>query len=101
MLDIFEETFKVFESKYGTAVALQFDKVARSAYGGKIPELEDVTESEQIKIINSFWRNILIKYPDTTELRSWLCEGNSVAIYINAFYNNWCEKIIQLGIVNE
>lgn len=97
--DIIEQTYDSICRIYGIESAIRFSDLIRSSNGGSDLNLEQVNPSEQIRIMNTFWRKHSSNVPNGTIIRTWLCEGSDISIYINAFECNWIKDIHIAGLI--
>ena len=93
-------TYQILNERYGTAVADVFIDKLNTYSNGSYKYWENLNPNEQISLYNDFWRNLLKSIPNSTELRAWLCEGNSILAYLNAFEENWVNEVIITGVLS-
>ena len=97
--EIIEESFEAISRSLGINSAIKFTELIRATNGGQDLSLEKLPETEQIKLINIFWRKQLLVIPGTTGIRAWLCEGDSIAAYITAFEKHWVHDLQVIGLL--
>ena len=56
-----------------------------------------LTESDQIKKMNEFFRKTLVHISDTTTIRSWLEDIDSISEYVQNFEREWGQLYISSG----
>lgn len=57
------------------------------------------TETDQINAMNAFWRKKLMPHNESTYIREWLNDGNSIDAYVKAFSAHWLPLVVNLGII--
>lgn len=72
--------------------------VINSNYG-KIETERPMTDESEIKLINDFWRSILVNYDNTLEIRAWLTDSDNLEAYVNAFEKNWLYPLANLVLI--
>jgi len=61
----------------------------------------ELSEALQVKAINVFWRNLLLDYPNTMQIRMWLCDCETIAAYAHAFKYSWLPMLDGIGIFHD
>jgi len=100
MNDIVEESYLVINKVMGLEAAVNFNALLDRDAGGREVTMDGLTAREQIKYINNFWRKHLIHIENTTEIRCWLCEAESIEAYIQAFESNWIYLLADTGMLS-
>jgi hypothetical protein len=99
--NIVNETQHVIAAHTDYITSVNFINLIKRSRAGVLLETPDAfTETEQITMINNFWRNHLGLLPNTLEIRVWLCEGDDIMSYINSFENNWLALVLATGLLN-
>lgn len=83
----------------GPDAAVVFKRKAKRYFG--VNNLDGLTDVEQIKRMNAFWRNLLDPIPNTVFIRAWLENINSIDEYITLFHKNWCSDVIKTGALRK
>ena len=99
--DIAEASYNILKNRYGIEIAEEFIAKLNIYSQGQYKYWPKLTPGAQILLYNDFRRSLLKTVPNSTEVRSWLCEGNSLTAYINAFEENWAEQVIKTGILSK
>lgn len=92
-IDIVSGSHAVISAKYGAEKASRFLDLITIA-NVNVSGVDDIA---QVSMINKFWRNELIKYPNTTNIRAWLSENCSIEAYLNSFDNHWLKLVVEVG----
>lgn len=98
-MDLLEEMFSIIARIYGNAMAMEFVDLQKTVLGGRELDMSNLSPADQIKEMNNFWRKVLNKHSDTTEIKSWLCEGGDIQAYLFAFEHSWLPLIVNARIL--
>lgn len=75
---------------------IKFAIVAKHHFG--VSSMDGLADKEQIKKMNKFLKKVLETIPNTTFIRSWLEDIDSMDEYLLHFKNSWARDLVILGV---
>lgn len=79
--------------------SVAFTKDVAEFHSGRT--FSNLPDSEQITLMNRYFRTSLAHRPNTTNIRSWLEESNSTSRYLHAFQANWLPMLVNIGFFED
>ena len=92
-------TTKIINEIAGKEAGTRFKYKAKKFLG--IRDLGGMSEEEQIKKMNAFWRETLEPIPETTFIRSWLENSGNLDEYLDLFESEWAKDVIAVGALDK
>lgn len=97
--DIVSRSIKIISEQFGNKYGEKLREIFLKDKYGEF-NLSYNCEAVQIKIMNEFWRELLSNIPNTTFIRTWLMDSDSIDSYLNDFRNTWSKEIINIGVLD-
>ena len=98
--DILERINDIICYRYGILTNISFMTLIRRSNNGQLPILKNLSIADQIDIVNTILRTELVKHPNTTDIRSWLCASSDSEAYIDSFQSHLLPLLYETGILD-